>query len=584
MQRRDDRSTFSRTAHRGWWSLVLVAALPLLLAASSSRQIERVSVVDDDGGEVFSYGRSHALVIGVGRYSGGWPSLESVDQEVTEVGDVLEQHGFDVRIVLDPSSEEMLDAFRSFINAHGYERDNRLLFYFAGHGHTRDDGRKGYLVPGEAPDPRRDEKGFLRAALPMTQVVAWAKAIEARHALFVFDSCFSGTVFKTRSAPPEPPPHITRSLAAPVRQFITAGSAGEAVPAKSVFSPALVRALRGAADRNNDGYIVGTELGMYLREEVPGYGTGQVPQFGKIKDPDLDSGDFVFKVPASLRSSQRGPADALPEALSEAPPRRGDLPLPRLEQIARIREEWALYLGDMKAAYEKVFELDESLYVVPDKKAEAWRRFLGAYGEDDPFSGQDDHFRSVAMRRMGQLEEASVLGEPDRADETAVAETHFIDMSVFDGGLLHFRSGHHLGRLHVDPEIRPCADDHNPRPSWTARKKQACWELVPYVEDTDGERSFFYRADGGYFPQPANRVVYGSEKLLRLFAFTSAGDQLADVEAYRFHDCVRRVDPASSWAAVRPAGCMVVASEQRYREVQTCGGIQGELCLFFDRR
>ena len=82
----------------------------------------------------------------------------------------------------------------------------------------------------------------------------------------------------------------------PVRQFITAGSAKEEVPAKSTFTPAFVHALAyGAGDSNNDGYITGMELGLYLWNEVPKH-TDQTPQYGKIKDFNLSHGDFVFKV------------------------------------------------------------------------------------------------------------------------------------------------------------------------------------------------------------------------------------------------------------------------------------------------
>ena len=47
---------------------------------------------------------------------------------------------------------------------------------------------------------------------------------------------------------------------------------------------------------NNDKYITGTELGMYLHNKVTDYESGQTPQYGKIRDPDLDEGDFVFSL------------------------------------------------------------------------------------------------------------------------------------------------------------------------------------------------------------------------------------------------------------------------------------------------
>jgi hypothetical protein len=51
--------------------------------------------------------------------------------------------------------------------------------------------------------------------------------------LFIFDSCFSGSVFATSRAAPG---IIDYKIANPVRQFIASGAADETVPDKSVFS------------------------------------------------------------------------------------------------------------------------------------------------------------------------------------------------------------------------------------------------------------------------------------------------------------------------------------------------------------
>jgi len=116
-----------------------------------------------------------------------------------------------------------------------------------------------------------------------------------KHVLFLFDSCFSGSVFKTKDLP-KIPAQISRAAALPVRQFITAGSANETVPAQSVFAPVFVDALRyGFADTNKDGYVTGQELGLYMWNKVPQH-TEQTPQYGKIQDYQLSRGDFVFVI------------------------------------------------------------------------------------------------------------------------------------------------------------------------------------------------------------------------------------------------------------------------------------------------
>jgi hypothetical protein len=134
----------------------------------------------------------------------------------------------------------------------------------------------------------------------MEQVISWSKQIESKHALFVFDSCFSGSVLQSRAV--TVPEDISYLTAKPVRQFISAGSANQAVPAVSVFRPLFIRGINGKADLDKDGYVTGDELGSYLQKQVPYYETGQIPQYGKIRDPYLDEGNFVFEVGNRRRS------------------------------------------------------------------------------------------------------------------------------------------------------------------------------------------------------------------------------------------------------------------------------------------
>ena len=84
-----------------------------------------------------------------------------------------------------------------------------------------------------------------------------------------------------------------------MRQFITAGSEKQTVPDESIFRRQLVAALRdGEADYNKDGYITGSELGMFLEEKVTNLShRSQTPLVGKINDGNLNLGDFVFMSP-----------------------------------------------------------------------------------------------------------------------------------------------------------------------------------------------------------------------------------------------------------------------------------------------
>lgn len=263
----------------------------------------RVVLTGADGSrqEVQLYDGSYALVIGNSEYSQGWEKLSGVKSDVVAVKGVLEKHGFKVEVEENLTSEELVRRVKKFINDYGYERDNRLLVYYAGHGYTLksagDSRELGYVIPADTPLPTRDERGFRQKAVSMYEIQTFAKEIQAKHALFVFDSCFSGRLFALRNAP-KLTPFIVDKVNYPVRQFITAGDETQSVPDESSFRKAFVRGLEGDADRNGDTYITGIELAEYLKEAVTNYTNRRLtPQYGTLNDIDLDRGDFVFVVP-----------------------------------------------------------------------------------------------------------------------------------------------------------------------------------------------------------------------------------------------------------------------------------------------
>jgi hypothetical protein len=117
--------------------MFIVFVLSSTVTYSGDRSIN-VRVKNEQGREenVKLYGASYALIIGVSDYTAGWPKLPGVKTDVREVRAALEKQGFVVVPVENPDSEGLKKAFESFINKYGLSPDNRLLFYFAGHGHT----------------------------------------------------------------------------------------------------------------------------------------------------------------------------------------------------------------------------------------------------------------------------------------------------------------------------------------------------------------------------------------------------------------------------------------------------------------
>ena len=259
----------------------------------------KISVRTSAGEHIELYNASYALVIGNGNYTNGWDPLPGALQDVKEVAEALKTHDFNVTLKTDLTADEFEDAFLTFVLEHGADENNRLLFYYAGHGYTlplANAQERGYLVMVDAPEPDTDKLGFVRESVNMETLVGESKAILARHVLFLFDCCFSGTILNARDR--VRPESISDNIRHPVRQFITAGRANEPVPDRSVFKTAFLDLIDGrAAEPFRDGYITGAELGLYLKNQVPIYNEAQHPQYGKIRDPKLDKGDFVFVLP-----------------------------------------------------------------------------------------------------------------------------------------------------------------------------------------------------------------------------------------------------------------------------------------------
>ena len=275
----------------------------------SSQRGMSVTVRTEDGRELALYKDSYALVIGNGDYpaKNGWNPLPGAVNDVREVTDVLERHGFSVTLKIDVTKAEFNKAFSDFIYKSGKDTDNRLLFYYAGHGYTTKSATGedlGYLVMLDTPHPE-NEAEFDLYSVDMVKFVSDSKKTHAKHVLFMFDSCFSGTILNLRNR--VTPPHITDRIKNPVRQFITAGRADEPVPDRSEFKKAFLNLLEGRVEEPTpDGYLTGVELGDYLYRTVPKFSQGQHPQHGKIHDQQLNTGDFVFVLPQNREDGSEG--------------------------------------------------------------------------------------------------------------------------------------------------------------------------------------------------------------------------------------------------------------------------------------
>ena len=300
--------------------LLLFLVFPL----SSFSTTRGISVTSKKGQSLYLYKDYHALVVGISDYE-KWPDLPSAAKDASEVASRLKEIGFEVKLALDPSAKELREVLSNIVYEAGREKNRALLLYFAGHGETLElaDGTElGYIVPSDCPLKNKDPIGFDNKAISMKDMEVLALKVKSKHFIMVFDSCFSGSLFNVvRAAPVD----ISEKSARPVRQFITAGGAGEQVPDQSVFKVVFLQGISGDADLNADGYVTGSELGMHLQEKVVNYSRGgQHPQYGKINNPKLDRGDFIF-VPPQAPEKKMAAKTAPEAAMPQTTPRTGDL-------------------------------------------------------------------------------------------------------------------------------------------------------------------------------------------------------------------------------------------------------------------
>mgnify|MGYP001612434662 CR=1 FL=1 len=368
-----------------------------------------LTVVSKEGKSIDLYKDYHAVVIGVSDYD-YWPDLPNAVKDAQEVRTQLEKMGFTAELHLNPNAENLNSILANISFTLGRnERDRALLLYFAGHGETTELANKtplGYIIPRDCPRQDEDPEGFYKKAVSMQKIQEVASLVQSKHMLMIFDSCFSGSLFKLNRSPA--PAYITEKIARPVRQFITAGEAHEQVPDMSIFKKCLIKALEGAADYHKDGYITGSELGMYLQNKVVEYTRKQQhPQFRTINDPDLDEGDFVFRLPGFEENSPK--------------PAEEDK---RFDTIATEREQekgkWDVWQDAMEARYRKNQELDRGSNLTVSEKAQMWGQFLANYAANNPYSARDDEMRDDAK---GRVEYWKGLYSKPKAPEGPVTKT-----------------------------------------------------------------------------------------------------------------------------------------------------------------
>jgi uncharacterized caspase-like protein len=242
---------------------------------------------------------SYAIVIGIDDYhSARFPKLKYAVKDAEAIAAYLRNQGYDKIITLynqQATKQAILEAMQNSV-APRLKANDRVLVFFAGHGYTETLGGKdrGYIVPFD---------GATQSAsyISMEELQNESSYMgNARHQLFIMDSCFGGLMADTRASlvdtgVPDYLGEVTKRYA---REVISAGGPGQQVvdggpKGHSFFVDYLLEALQdGLADLNRDGYITFDELSAYL---IPRASNAlQTPASGVL--PGHGAGEYLFKV------------------------------------------------------------------------------------------------------------------------------------------------------------------------------------------------------------------------------------------------------------------------------------------------
>lgn len=206
-------------------------------------------------------------------------------------------HGFAVTSINNPTAEQLRNALAEFSSGPGQESDARIVVYYAGHGHTMGAApRTGWLVPIDAPNPETDPGRFLTKAINIREALNWSETMQSKHVLWLFDSCFSGSIIeKLRGS--ASPNWRTFLRDGRVRRIITSGSMDQRVPDQSIFSKNLLLYLRGETRVvEQASFFTGHQLSIKLKEAVISErGKLQTPQLGTMSLFGDEEGDVVFQ-------------------------------------------------------------------------------------------------------------------------------------------------------------------------------------------------------------------------------------------------------------------------------------------------
>ncbi|MCU0358200.1 MAG: caspase family protein [Cyclobacteriaceae bacterium] len=231
-------------------------------------------------------GKYYALIIGVSDYQNYKLNLYRPSLDAQKLHTIITTtYSFEnenVTLLLNPTRQEILTSLYNLRRQ--LNKEDNLLIFYAGHGMYDEEAGQGYWWPKDADS--ENPSNWLSNSDLRDQI----RGIKALHILLIADACFSGGIFRTRSAEKIQTADIDiiSLYKLPSRRAITSGTL-TTVPDNSVFFDYLCKSL----ETNSNQFLGSQVLFNSFRLNVIN-NTFQVPQEGVISETGDEGGDFIF--------------------------------------------------------------------------------------------------------------------------------------------------------------------------------------------------------------------------------------------------------------------------------------------------
>jgi hypothetical protein len=252
------------------------------------------------------YNKSFAIVVGISKYASiRWKDLPYARSDAEKVAEVLKQKGFEVLSLYDRDATRHAILARMENNiAQRLQPNDRVLFYFSGHGYSKQNGAilDTYLIPY---DKENIEMNANQIYVSMSDLERQSKLMSvAKHQLFLIDAPIKVIDRKNDDGIMlTNPDYLSMVTQRKARQILAAGN-NKKIPSESdgpvynVLSKLFVQGLdKGRADINGDGIVTCLELCSFIMPRATN--EEQKPDYATFSDHDM--GEFVFLSPESIR-------------------------------------------------------------------------------------------------------------------------------------------------------------------------------------------------------------------------------------------------------------------------------------------